>query len=256
MVGETGGRGASSSSLSPSSSSCRLKRVAASPWSRATTGGRAAATETEEKEEEVVVVEEEEDDKTDVEVDDDDDDKEEAEEVPPRSRPPRGQYCGEEDGVASGADAARALRTLELPALTNEDAYFTEKVGTEFVYGQRPEMDVEELNALFAAVGFPRRDPVRLRRALVNSHAIVWVLSRHDVTGGLRSCRRGQCIGFARATSDKIFNATIWAGPIVYSHHHHNHPTQLVRFKPFATSKKLVFYLSQASSRANTRVCE
>ena len=121
----------------------------------------------------------------------------------------RGRYRGEEDGVASGADAARALRMLELRPYTKEDAYFTNVVGTEFVFGQRPHADIEELNSLFASVGFPQRDPTRLRRALDNSHLIVWVLSRHDVTGP-KACRRGQCVGFARATSDKVFNATIW----------------------------------------------
>lgn len=134
---------------------------------------------------------------------------EEGEEKRKRPVVVRGRYRGEEDGVASGADAARALRTLKLRPYTKEDAYFTDVVGTEFVFGQRPDADIEELNSLFASVGFPRRDPTRLQRALVNSHLIVWVLSRHDVTGP-KACRRGQCVGFARATSDKVFNATIW----------------------------------------------
>lgn len=119
----------------------------------------------------------------------------------------RGQYRGEEDGVASGADAARALRTLELPKLTNEDAYFA-KLGTDFVFGQRPDVDLEELNALFAAVGFMQRDPVRLQRALVNSHHLVWVLVRPE--NKQRAFRPGQCVGFARAVSDEVFNGTIW----------------------------------------------
>ena len=119
-----------------------------------------------------------------------------------------GALCrAEEDGVASGADAARALRALPLPTLSRDDEYFA-SVNARFVYGQRPDSDIDELNKLFASVGFPQRDPVRLTRALEHSHLIVWVIA--DEADEARCTRPGQCVGFARATSDKVFNATIW----------------------------------------------
>ena len=82
-------------------------------------------------------------------------------------------YLGEDDGVFGGGDLVRSLRALPAPIFTNEDSYFEEKLGTTFLFGQRPEADLDELNGLFATVGFPHRDPTRLKRALLNSHHIV-----------------------------------------------------------------------------------
>ena len=117
-------------------------------------------------------------------------------------------YLGEDDGVFGGLDFARSLRALSPPGLTNEDSYFEEKLGTTFLFGQRPEADLDELNGLFATVGFPQRDPTRLKRALVNSHHIVWCVVKDGNKN--RSTHPGQCVGFARATSDTVFYATIW----------------------------------------------
>lgn len=57
-----------------------------------------------------------------------------------------------------------------------------------------------------AQVGFPRRDPDKLRLALENTYALVWVRA----TKPSRLARQGQLIGFARATSDGALSATIW----------------------------------------------
>ena len=59
---------------------------------------------------------------------------------------------------------------------------------------------------LFRQVGFPRRDPARMRLALAHSHAVVWV----RCTRGSRWARLGQLLAFARATSDTALSATIW----------------------------------------------
>lgn len=117
-------------------------------------------------------------------------------------------YLGEDDGVFGGGDFVRSLRALPAPIFTNEDSYFEEKLGTTFLFGQRPEADLDELNGLFATVGFPQRDPTRLKRALVNSHHIVWCVVKDGNKN--RSTHPGQCVGFARATSDGVFYATIW----------------------------------------------
>ena len=123
--------------------------------------------------------------------------------------PSTGTYSGAEDGVFSGADAARALRDLPLPKLSNDDCYFLEKLGVTFRWGLRADSDLDELNSLFASVGFPRRDEGRLRRALVHSHDIVWVVvaNKKNKSSGVFV---GQCVGFARCTSDGAFHATIW----------------------------------------------
>jgi ribosomal protein S18 acetylase RimI-like enzyme len=129
--------------------------------------------------------------------------------VPGAEAPSAGTYSGAEDGVFSGADAARALRDLPLPKLSNDDCYFLEKLGVTFRWGLRADSDLDELNSLFASVGFPRRDEGRLRRALVHSHDIVWVVvaNKKNKSSGVFV---GQCVGFARCTSDGAFNATIW----------------------------------------------
>jgi len=123
--------------------------------------------------------------------------------------PRKWMYSGAEDGVSSGADAARALRHLPIPKLSNDDSSFLEKLGVSFRWGLRPESDLDELNSLFASVGFPRRDEERLRIALTHSHDIVWVIvaDKKNKSSGVFV---GQCVGFARCTSDGAFNATIW----------------------------------------------
>lgn len=55
-------------------------------------------------------------------------------------------------------------------------------------------------------MGFPRRDPVKLKKALENTFAIVWVRAVKQS----RLARLGQMVGFARATSDGVLSATIW----------------------------------------------
>ena len=55
-------------------------------------------------------------------------------------------------------------------------------------------------------VGFPRRDPVALQDALARTHKVLWIRN----TKQTRWARKGQLIGFARATSDGVCAATIW----------------------------------------------
>ncbi|KAK7407493.1 hypothetical protein VNO78_09446 [Psophocarpus tetragonolobus] len=61
-------------------------------------------------------------------------------------------------------------------------------------------LDLDELNAVFVAVGFPRRDPEKIRVALEHTQAVLWVEHRKS--------RRP--VAFARATGDGVFNAIIW----------------------------------------------
>ncbi|MBX9687898.1 MAG: GNAT family N-acetyltransferase [Candidatus Obscuribacterales bacterium] len=55
-----------------------------------------------------------------------------------------------------------------------------------------------QVQDLCASVGWSRRDPVLIARALANSLAVVSAWDR-DIM-----------VGFARATGDQVFNATIW----------------------------------------------
>ena len=103
-------------------------------------------------------------------------------------------YCGQEDGVSSGADAHRALRDLPCPKISTVDKHFLEKLGVNFRWGLRDDANLDELNDLFNSVGFPRRDTTRLRRALVNSRLLIWIVvaNRKNKSSGVFV---GQVIG-------------------------------------------------------------
>lgn len=59
-------------------------------------------------------------------------------------------------------------------------------------------VDPQAVQELCASVGWSRREPELIVRALANSLAVVSIWSGGDL------------IGFARATGDKVFNATVW----------------------------------------------
>ncbi|KAL2484732.1 Acyl-CoA N-acyltransferases (NAT) superfamily protein [Abeliophyllum distichum] len=61
-------------------------------------------------------------------------------------------------------------------------------------------LDLDHLNTVFVAVGFPRRDTGKIRVALENTDALLWV--EYEKTKRL--------VAFARATGDGVFNAIIW----------------------------------------------
>eukprot|EP00884_Botryococcus_braunii_P007634 jgi/Botrbrau1/16872/Bobra.150_2s0091.1 len=94
--------------------------------------------------------------------------------------------------------------TPEYPQISKSDEEFREQK-VEFVFGSEG-IDLMELNDLFERVGFPTRDLDRLEVALQHTHCVVWIRA----TAGSRYARKGQLLGFARATSDKALTATIW----------------------------------------------
>ncbi|XP_010551340.1 PREDICTED: uncharacterized N-acetyltransferase ycf52 [Tarenaya hassleriana] len=61
-------------------------------------------------------------------------------------------------------------------------------------------LNLDQLNSVFVAVGFPRRDPAKIAVALEHTDAILWV--EYEKT------RRP--VAFARATGDGVFNAVVW----------------------------------------------
>ena len=64
------------------------------------------------------------------------------------------------------------------------------------------EIDLYELEELCDAVGWARRPLRKVKKALQHSFLVVSMWHTKD--------NRGRLIGFARATSDCAFNATIW----------------------------------------------
>ncbi|ABO98076.1 predicted protein, partial [Ostreococcus lucimarinus CCE9901] len=66
--------------------------------------------------------------------------------------------------------------------------------------------DFERLNALFVSVGFSSRACDKLQKAVDNSYLALWVTTTRDS----RFAKEGEVVGFARATSDGTFHATVW----------------------------------------------
>lgn len=62
------------------------------------------------------------------------------------------------------------------------------------------DLNLDQLNSVFAAVGFPKRDPDKIRIALENTDALLWI----------QYSKTQRPVAFARATGDGVFNAIIW----------------------------------------------
>ncbi|KAK2973073.1 hypothetical protein RJ640_012323 [Escallonia rubra] len=61
-------------------------------------------------------------------------------------------------------------------------------------------LNLDHLNTVFVAVGFPRRDTNKIRLALENTDTLLWY--EYEKTK--------RPVAFARATGDGVFNAIIW----------------------------------------------
>ncbi|KAG9440155.1 hypothetical protein H6P81_020320 [Aristolochia fimbriata] len=61
-------------------------------------------------------------------------------------------------------------------------------------------LNLDQLNSIFVAVGFPRRDPEKVRVALEHTPSLLWIEHR----------KTQRPVAFARATGDGVFNAIIW----------------------------------------------
>ncbi|KAJ4710651.1 putative N-acetyltransferase [Melia azedarach] len=60
------------------------------------------------------------------------------------------------------------------------------------------DLNIDHLNSVFVAVGFPRRDPEKIKVALENTNSLLWVEYKK------------RPVAFARATGDDVFNAIVW----------------------------------------------
>ena len=72
----------------------------------------------------------------------------------------------------------------------------------EIIFSTDREIDLYELEELCDRVGWARRPLRKVKKAIQHSFLVV---SMWEVTG-----KKKRLIGFARATSDHAFNATIW----------------------------------------------
>jgi GNAT superfamily N-acetyltransferase len=73
---------------------------------------------------------------------------------------------------------------------------------TKLYFSTSQEIDLYELEELCDSVGWARRPLRKVRKALDNSYLVA---SAWEIRGA-----RTIMVGFARATSDRAFNATIW----------------------------------------------
>jgi|UniRef100_A0A2N9H0Y5 ribosomal protein S18 acetylase RimI-like enzyme len=62
------------------------------------------------------------------------------------------------------------------------------------------ELNLDQLNKVFVAVGFPKRDPQKIKVALENTNSLLWI----------EYLKTQRPVAFARATGDGVFNAIIW----------------------------------------------
>ncbi|CEG01952.1 Acyl-CoA N-acyltransferase [Ostreococcus tauri] len=80
------------------------------------------------------------------------------------------------------------------------------------VFSTTAAVDVGAVERLSEAVGWPERPRAKIRRALENSFMVA-TLYECDVdaqSGKVQETSRGKLIACARATSDHVFNATLW----------------------------------------------
>ncbi|XP_055805741.1 serotonin N-acetyltransferase 2, chloroplastic [Solanum dulcamara] len=68
------------------------------------------------------------------------------------------------------------------------------------LYRSITDLNLDHLNSVFVAVGFPRRDTAKIQIALENTDSLLWI--EYEKTK--------RPVAFARATGDGVFNAIIW----------------------------------------------
>lgn len=123
---------------------------------------------------------------------------------------PNHVYMGFWKSWFSGSEAAAVTRTTPIEEYTADaggdrpsgDASGTVKSGDRIVFSSDRDIDLYELEELCDAVGWSRRPLRKVKKAIEHSFLVA---SMWQVRGNKR-----RLIGFARATSDHAFNATIW----------------------------------------------
>lgn len=101
----------------------------------------------------------------------------------------------------SGSEAAIGTKTTPIDEQPEAVGSSTPS-GASIVFSTERDIDLYELEELCDAVGWARRPLRKVKKAIEHSFLVV---SMWEVRGTQR-----RLIGFARATSDHAFNATIW----------------------------------------------
>ena len=102
----------------------------------------------------------------------------------------------------SGSEAAAGTKTAPVEEQTVEAVGGSSPNGGSIVFSCDRDIDLYELEELCDSVGWARRPLRKVKKAIQHSFLVV---SMWEVRGTGR-----RLIGFARATSDHAFNATIW----------------------------------------------
>lgn len=102
----------------------------------------------------------------------------------------------------SGSEAAAGTKTTPIEEHTAEAMGVSPQSGERIIFSSERDIDLYELEELCNAVGWSRRPLRKVKKAIEHSFLVA---SMWEVRGANR-----RLIGFARATSDHAFNATIW----------------------------------------------
>ncbi|CAL5350008.1 unnamed protein product [Camellia sinensis] len=94
--------------------------------------------------------------------------------------------------------------SAQFPTINNNNDYSVSDSDLESrgfnLRSSASDLNIDHLNSVFVAVGFPRRDPNKIRIALENTDSLVWIEYQ----------KTKKPVAFARATGDGVFNAIIW----------------------------------------------
>jgi ribosomal protein S18 acetylase RimI-like enzyme len=102
----------------------------------------------------------------------------------------------------SGSETATGTKITPIEEHTAESVGGSPQNREQIIFSSERDIDLYELEELCHAVGWSRRPMRKVKKALEHSFLVA---SMWEVRGTQR-----RLIGFARATSDHAFNATIW----------------------------------------------
>lgn len=102
----------------------------------------------------------------------------------------------------STSEATATTRTTPFEQMNTEATGNSSPSGDHIVFSTERDIDLYELEELCDSVGWSRRPLRKVKKAIEHSFLVA---SMWQVRGNKR-----RLIGFARATSDHAFNATIW----------------------------------------------
>ncbi|KAM7256189.1 hypothetical protein ACFE04_011930 [Oxalis oulophora] len=91
----------------------------------------------------------------------------------------------------------RSTSTITSQLITPDETF----TSRGFIFHHTPKnLNLDHLNKIFVSVGFPRRDPEKIKVALQHTDSMLWV----------EYTKTEKPVAFARATGDGVFNAIIW----------------------------------------------